>query len=238
LFGLFGNYSHRVEEDTPDSLVLTSLRWLKISNRIFKVGPWLITKSRTIFNAAGQEVNHTFSYLVGEKQKHISFEDIKTIYLDYGEQVYHQTINEYHSEERVKRQWTIFLALKDEQTVTIANETTDHHAGHTLIASAQLAYWESLAARICAITEKFLVRMPAVPGRAPHTFVEIIDQIVQRRLAQSRISERSINLRSRADGELEIMVDDKIYRNLDEIDDVAVRDLIQASIDEWSDGVE
>ena len=158
--------------------------------------------------------------------------------MDYWERGYDQTIDEYRSEKRIERQWTIFLALKDGQTVTVANETTDHHAAHTSIVSTQLAYWESLATKICAITEKLLVRMPAVPGHAPHTFIETIDQIVQRRLAQSEMNERSVNLRSHTDGSLEIVVDDKIYRNLDEIDDVTVRDLIQTSIDEWSDEVE
>jgi hypothetical protein len=237
LFRLSKSYSHQVAEDAPDRLVLTFSRRSKISNSSFW-GPWLTTSKRTIFDIAGREIISTTVYPFWKRQKRISFKEIKTIYLDYGEQVYHQDIGEYCSEKRIKRQWTIFLALKDGQTVTVANETTDHHAAHTSIVSTQLAYWESLAAKICAITERLLVRMPAVPGRAPHTFIEIIDQIVQRRLAQSKISERSVNLRSRADGDLEIMVDEKSYRNLDEVDDVVVRDLIQASIDEWSDGVE
>jgi hypothetical protein len=210
---------------------------LEISNKSFG-GPWLTTNKRTIFDIAGRELISTTDYLFWKKQKRILFEEIKRIYLDYWERGYDQTIDEYRSEKRIERQWTVFLALKDGQTVTVANETTDHHAAHTSIVSTQLVYWESLAARICAITEKLLVRMPAVPGHAPHTFIEIIDQIVQRRLAQSEMNERSVNLRSHTDGSLEIVVDDKIYRNLDEIDDVTVRDLIQASIDEWSDEVE
>lgn len=65
------------------------------------------------------------------------------------------------------------------------------------------------------------------------TMVEEINQIVQNRLAQSQIRGRSVHLRSRADLGVEIVVDGKVYQDLSEIDDIAVHDLIQASVDEW-----
>ena len=83
-----------------------------------------------------------------------------------------------------------------------------------------------------ALTGKTLVWGPAVPG-GPHTFIETIEQILQNRLAETPLSSRSVHLRSGKDGRLEIEVDGTIYGDLEGIEDKAVRDAIQSSVDEW-----
>jgi hypothetical protein len=80
--------------------------------------------------------------------------------------------------------------------------------------------------------EKELVRMPSIPGR-PHTFVELIDRILQRRLARSQFNGQPIHLRSGKDGNLEIAISNTIYSSLEEIKNKNIRALIQASVDEW-----
>ncbi len=61
---------------------------------------------------------------------------------------------------------------------------------------------------------------------------EAVNQIIQRRLALSN-SDQIVHLHSRADMGVEIEVDGKIYSDLSEIDDNAIRELIQTSIQEW-----
>lgn len=69
-------------------------------------------------------------------------------------------------------------------------------------------------------------------------WLEAINRNVQRLLSQSSLRDREVELRSLPDLSLEIIVDGKAYQGLDEIHDAAVRDLIQAAVDEWQDGVE
>ena len=110
-----------------------------------------------------------------------SGDEIDQVCLDYVEETitgdYSQTIS-------IKRKWVIFLALRDSRTIPVAAVTTDQYAPGDFadLISRHSAYSEELAARICELTGKMLVRMPSVPGRL-HTFVESVDQIFQRRLA-------------------------------------------------------
>ncbi|MBN1813798.1 MAG: hypothetical protein JXA14_18300 [Anaerolineae bacterium] len=69
-------------------------------------------------------------------------------------------------------------------------------------------------------------------------WLEAINQNIQQLLSQSALRGREVELRGLPDLSLEIIVDGKAYQSLDEIPDVAVRDLIQAAIDEWQDEVE
>jgi hypothetical protein len=128
----------------------------------------------------------------------------------------------------------IFLALQDSRTIPVAAVTTDQYAPGDFadMMTRQSAYSEDLAARICELTGKTLVRMPSVPGGL-HTFVESVDQILQRHLAQSRLHDGSVHLRSNEDGDLEIIVDDTMYDDPHKIKDQTIRDLIQTSLDEW-----
>ena len=79
--------------------------------------------------------------------------------------------------------------------------------------------------------------MPSVPGGL-HIFVESVDQILQRHLAQSQLYNRSVHLRSGEDGSLEIVVDSTVCDDLDQVEDKAVRDLIQGAVDEWQGNYE
>ncbi len=64
------------------------------------------------------------------------------------------------------------------------------------------------------------------------TFIEAVNQIIQRRLALSN-SNRTVHLHSQADMGVEIEIEGKVYSDLSEIDDNAIRELIQTSIQEW-----
>jgi hypothetical protein len=159
------------------------------------------------------------------KVKMVAFEEIQQVYLDYLEQTY-TVADTYGAQKRIERKWTIFLFLTNGQILTVAEETTS--------LKRQSRYWEYLATRICELTGKTLVRTPTVPGGA-HTFVENVDQILQGRLAQAQLHNRYVHLRSGEDGNIEIVVDGKIYGGVDEVEDRAVRDLIQVSVDEWQE---
>jgi hypothetical protein len=74
-----------------------------------------------------------------------------------------------------------------------------------------------------------------VEGQA---WLEVINRNVQQLLSQSSFRDREIELCGLPDLGLEIIVDGKAYQGLDEIPDAAVRDLIQAAIDEWQDEAE
>ena len=70
------------------------------------------------------------------------------------------------------------------------------------------------------------------------TWIDAINQNIQERLKQSGMVYEVVELRSRPDLDMEIIVDDKVYKNLDEVDDQAVRYLIQSAIDGWQDEVD
>jgi hypothetical protein len=195
----------------------------------FVLGRALPYRSVT-FDSYREEVILARSYLLfGRKTETISFEGIEKVCLTYLETPY--TTNE-GTGERVIRKWTILLALKKGRYLTLVEERTDHAAWHPYDVSARLAYWENLATKMGVLTGKRLVRPAGVPG-SPRTFVEDVNQILQHRLRESEISPRSVYIGSHADGGLEIVVNGKRYRDLNEIDDVAVCGLIRAAIDEW-----
>ncbi len=76
-----------------------------------------------------------------------------------------------------------------------------------------------------------------LPGPVPQTFVDVIDQIVQRRLANlptaEHLGQQSIRLRSHPTGRLEFIVNGTNYREIKDIPDHNVRDLIQAAVEDW-----
>ncbi len=69
-------------------------------------------------------------------------------------------------------------------------------------------------------------------------WLEVINGNIQQLLSESSLRDREIELRGLPDLSLEIVVDGKVYKGLDEISDVTVRDLIQAAIDEWQNEAE
>jgi hypothetical protein len=264
MFRLFKSAHELVKEDTPNRLVLglpdrlevQGMAWLLIALiaglatiRIGVVGVviallaggwglWLSTRRRSVtFDLAQQKVFFVTNHLLfGRKTRSIPFEDIAQVYLDFLEEAYAAGTDAYDPAERVRRRWAIFLNLGEGQTLTVAEAMTDHAVGDQSSLIDQSAYWERLAARIAKLTGKTLVRMPDVPG-GPHTFVEAIDQILQRRLAETQLSgHRTVHLCSGTDGSLEVVVDGTVYGDLSKVDDKGVRDLIQASVDEWQNG--
>jgi hypothetical protein len=204
-------------------------------------GVWLITSNRSItFDISRQVVSFSTHHLLFErKTKIIPFMEIAAVYLDYEEQIYHGLATVYWPYERIRRKWLIFLVLNNEQTITLTNHQMAHPPDQGPVLSKQTAAWEKLATKICAVTGKLLIRTPSVPGRVPHTFIGVIDQIVQRRLVSlpptDRLTERSIRLRSHPTGNLEIVLDGTVYRQVSDIADPDVRNLIQEAVDEWQD---
>lgn len=267
MFGLFINPDQLIKEDTPSRLVLAGLNRLKLWGAISLIlalfslpvtiatgtylvggaltvlyiglGVWLVTSTRSItFDLSQQAVVFSTHFLLLErKTRFIPFAEIATVYLDFEEQVHHSIVTISVPQERIRHKWSVFLALNNEQTVTLAYHRKVHHADRMPNLSRQTAAWERLATRICAVTDKLLIRTPSVPSRTPHTFVNVIDQILQRRLAAlsptDRLTDRSVRLRSHPNGSLEIVVDGVVYRNLSDISSPDVRDLIQEAVDEW-----
>jgi hypothetical protein len=185
-----------------------------------------------IFDGARQWVTFVSSRLLFFKKVNVvAFDEIDQVCLDYVEET---VTGDYGQTESIERKWVIFLALRDSRTIPVADVATSQYAPGDFadMMTRQSAYSEDLAAKICELTGKTLVRMPSVPGGL-HTFVESVDQILQRRLAQSRLHDRSVHLRSNEDGGLEIIVDGTMYDDLDKVRDQAIRDLIQAALDEW-----
>jgi hypothetical protein len=251
-----------VKENTADRLVLSFPHWLKPVGKVIAIialasglgmiignvelvgiaiallcaglGVWLAQSHfSVIFDVLQCQVLFSTRYLLFEKRVVIPFKEISTVYLDYQERTVNRAMaGDYTSEKWIKRKWTIFLAFTSGKTATVVSKTSEHPAGQISVLSTQLAFWEDLAAGICILISKLLVRTPSVPG-FPHTFIEAIEQIVQHLLAQSQMGNRSVHLRQHIDGGLEIEVDGSIHRNLSEIDDITIQELIQAAIDEW-----
>lgn len=163
----------------------------------------------------------------------ISFEEIKQVYLDYWEDVYTLS-DEYISQERARRRWAVLLTLKNGQTVTVGEEISDQRIGEKTLLANQHAHWEALAVRFSELVGKPLTRMPGVPG-GPHTFVQAIDYILQRNLRDSGVNNVSVHIMSGMDLGVEIVVNGKSYGRLEDIEDEAVRSLIQVSIREWQE---
>lgn len=196
------------------------------------------TSCSVTINAVEQKiyfVTHPFLFSQAHATRVVSFEEIEQIYLNFWEDSYtieHNDEYTTHDEPRIWRRWAIELTLRDGQIVTIGEETTDQRAGETSALARQRAYWEPLAASVSELIGKPLATVPALRD-IPRTFVEAIDQIVQRRLKQSEVRNLSVNIRSTKDLGLEIVVNGKSYTGVDEVEDEVARNLIQASIDEW-----
>jgi hypothetical protein len=69
-------------------------------------------------------------------------------------------------------------------------------------------------------------------------WLEEIDRNIQELLAQSALQDREVELRSRSDLSLEIIVDGKVHQNINEVTDVAIRKVIKVAIDKWQDQTE
>jgi len=183
-------------------------------------------------------VTHPLLFSGAQAKRVVSFEEIEQVYLNYWEEGYTvESTDEYttHDEPRIWRRWAIELTLRDGEIVTIGEETTDHRAGETKILARQRAHWEPLAASVSELIGKPLGAMPAVRD-SPRTFVQAIDLIVQRRLKQTGLNNLSVNIRRGKDLGIEIVVNGKSYSAIDEVEDEAIRSLIQASIHEWQNG--
>ena len=168
----------------------------------------------------------------------VYFEEIEQVCLNQWERGYTVKVeDEYssHDEPRIWRRWAIELTLKDGQIVTIGEEISDHRAGETGALTRQRTHWEPLAARVSELIGKPLAVMPMVRD-SPRSFVQAIDQILQHRLKQSGLNNLSVNVRSGKELGIEIVVNGKSYAAVAEVEDEAIRSLIQASIQEWQNG--
>ncbi len=176
-------------------------------------------------------VPHPFMFTRIGAPRGVFFEEIEQVYLGFWEESYPDT-DEYIYVPRTRRRWSIALALRDGQTVTVAEETTDHRAGETTALVQQQARWEMLAKTVGELVGKPLIHLSGVPG-GPYTFVEGIEHILQRRLKQAGRNDLSVNIRGGQDLGIEIVVNGKSYAAIDEVEDEVARNLIQAAIDEW-----
>jgi hypothetical protein len=263
IWKLFKEPEELVRKDTPDSLVLERANrlkvwgWVSLALAIVSglvtlwvglnpiggtvvllyagVGLLLIASDHTV-TFDGQRQFVFFSTRSGplvRNTKIIPFPEIASVYLDYEEHHYPH----FGKNGQIERKWFIFLVLNNDQTATVAYYQAIYEIDQAPNLYKQTAAWEKLAQRICEITGKLLIRTPSVPSRTPHTFVGVIDQLVQRRLAAlpptDPLTKRTIRLRSHHNGHLEIVVDGAVYQELKEIGDVGVRDLVQTAIDEW-----
>jgi hypothetical protein len=203
------------------------------------LGVLLVLSDRVVtFDAAQQAAIFSTRLLSREWQNRvISFEDIGSIYLDFEEHHYYSALTIYTPKEKISRKWLIFLVLRDRETVTVARRVERATPDRAPNLTKQTAAWEKLAERLCQLTDKLLIRTPSVPGRAPHTFVDVVNQIVQRRLAAlpetAALKDRSIRLRSHPTGSMEIIVDGTHHRELSDITEPEVRELIQEAVDDW-----
>lgn len=187
-------------------------------------------------------VSGTFVPLSARLTREIRFAEIESVYLDMQEDsrmVPDQPEGDYgggstqHLESR--RRWVIGVHLKSGETVCLYDEVTERPAQIISDVSLQRSYWESLATHVSGLLDKPLLQMAPAPS-APRTFIEAIDQILQRRLAESPLANRSVQVRGRGLG-VEIWVDSRMFERLDEVNDRDARDLIQSAIDEWQSGV-
>jgi hypothetical protein len=257
---LFVEPEQLIKEEMPERLVLTQLNRLKLWGGLslllglisgvatlgvginplgggvtllyLSIGFVLIASSRLIvFDLRQQQVIFLVRFGPFERRtRQIPFAEIDSVYLDYEEHLYPET-------EQIERRWFIFLVLQNQQTATLAYQQVIYPADQAPNLLKQASTWENLAVKICAATGKLLVRTPTVPSRTPHTFVGVIDQIVQRRLAAlpptDPLTQHTLRLRSHHNGSLEIVVDGTAYQSLDDITHAEIRQLVQTAVEEW-----
>jgi hypothetical protein len=70
----------------------------------------------------------------------------------------------------------------------------------------------------------------------PKSIFEQVDEILQKRLANSPYSSRLIRLADAPDGGVEVLVDAKKYEGVGEVPDLEVRNFIQECVKEWEKG--
>ena len=267
MFAIFASPDQLIKEDEPDRLVLARLNrlhlwgafaltlavislgatWLVGLNPIGVVitvlyaglGLWLVSSKRTIiFDTSQQQVFFLTRFLLCKRvQPVILYEQIDSIYLDYEEHAHPAIKNLFYLEQRVWRKWFVFLTLTDAQTMTVAHHQKSYSLGQEPNLFKETLAWEKLASRICAVTDKLLIETASVPSQAPRTFIDVVDQIIQRRLAQlpddDDLTNQTIRLRSHPTGSLEIIVNGQNYKELSDVPNTNIRDLIQSSVEEW-----
>jgi hypothetical protein len=203
------------------------------------LGVLLVLSDRLVTFDVAQQAAIFSTRLLSREWQHrvIPFEDIASVYLDFEEHHYYSALTIYTPKEKISRKWLIFLVLRDRETVTVARRMERYPPHRARNLAKQTAAWEKLAERLCQLTDRLLIRMPSVPGRAPHTFVDVVNQIVQRRLANlpetAILKDRSIRLRSHPNGSMEVIVDGANYRELSDIAEPEVRELIQEAVNDW-----
>lgn len=188
-----------------------------------------------IIDLAQQTLFFTTHYLFFDHQaRFFHFDKIDKIYLDFETNLHQSAFLPRHY---TRRQWFIFVTLYDERTVTLLRYRADYPVDQEPNLYNETQVWESLAKKIAIATGKLLITTATVPSRAPRTFVDVIDQIVQRRLNAlpdaDPLRRQTIRLRSHPSGHMEIMVNGVTHHTLDELSDEKVRQLIQHAIDEW-----
>jgi hypothetical protein len=261
MFELFRNTLDFVKIDTPNRLVITLPCRVKINGLIFLfialiaigglfrfnfgifggiitlifggLGVWVTPLFRTvIFDGDNQEILLVTRFLLLRRERRISSQDIRRFYLDYHQEDYTPSVPDLYGYERTKRIWAIYLVLMDGQSTAIVEKTLDHPSGQTAVFFEQLVFWKELTAKISKLMGKTFMQTTSVPG-PPHTFVEEIDQIIQRRLDEGKANTQSIRVFSNNDGRLEIIVDGKAYHSINELNDVSTRNLITQAVEEW-----
>lgn len=70
---------------------------------------------------------------------------------------------------------------------------------------------------------------------APKSIVAQIDEILQNKLAGSPLADKNIRLSEDLGGGLKILVEEKVFLGIDDVDDPAVRALIKQAVREWND---
>ncbi len=267
MFIIFANPDQLIQEDTPKRLTLARLNKLKFWGGLSLIlaiislvatliiglyliggiivglyaiaGSFLVTSRRSvIFDASQQAALFSTQFLLFESNSRaIPFAEIDKIYLDYEEYDYPAIKNVFYLEQRVRRKWFVFLTLTNAQTVTIAHHQKSYPLGQEPNLFKETRAWEKLAQKICAVSDKLLVHTPSVPSRVPRTFLDVVDQIVQRRLEElpedSHLTNQTIRLRSHPTGSLEIIVNGKNYRDLNDVPDPHIQNLIQGAVEEW-----
>lgn len=199
-------------------------------------GMLLVTSKRSVtIDRTDGVIFFSTHYLFFDHQTRLNrLSEIDKVYLDYEEEV---DQDNFLPKEHINRTWFIFLVLKDHRTMTIAQHRAKYPVDKAPNLSRETYAWDGLAKKVSAATGKLLIRMPSVPSRTPRTFVDVIDQIVQRRLEllpeSDPLRRQTIRLRSHPSGDLEIVVDGVTFGALGDIDDRQVRSLIEAAIDEW-----
>lgn len=212
-----------------------SIGWL-VTAAYAGFGLLLVTSRRSIIIDLAKETllfNTRFLFF-DRRNRSFHFDEIDKVFLDY-ETYQHEDF--FLPRVRTRRQWFIFITLKDEQTVTLVRHQADYPVDQEPNLHNETQLWEKLAKKVAAATGKLLITTATVPSRAPRTFVDVIDQIIQRRLnvlpESDPLSRQTIRLRSHPNGHMEIVVNGITHHTLDELNDEDTRRFIQHAIDEW-----